>query len=178
MPRPGLTVLILLGIVVSVLCELGGSTMDRDRIDWAPPASPELLVTAVPFSEASEESPRPCTAGSRLLRIAAGGTLTVLAPGFDAACDPVLAPDGERLIFRGRERSTDPWRIWELELESGGDGGPRAVTPADRGCLRPAILADGGAAFVCGGDLFRTPGETDSEGDAAPVRLTASGGSI
>lgn len=73
-----------------------------------------------------------------LVAIKPQGTVRPLVPDFAASCDPNLSHDGHRLVFAGKKRATDRWRIWEMDLEK---GSPRPITPPDWDCRQPLYLS-------------------------------------
>jgi hypothetical protein len=54
-----------------------------------------------------------------------------LVPDFAGSADPFVSFDGEKVLFAGKLRPSDPWQIWEIRLAG---GSPRAITsfPDDR----------------------------------------------
>jgi hypothetical protein len=40
-----------------------------------------------------------------------------LTEGFDSACDPDVSFDGTRMVFAGKRQATDPWNIYEMNLD-------------------------------------------------------------
>ena len=62
-----------------------------------------------------------------------------LVSDFTASADPSVSFDGEKVLFAGRARASDPWQIWELDLAG---GAPRRITPFPEDCVRPFYLPD------------------------------------
>jgi len=62
-----------------------------------------------------------------------------LVPDFAASADPSVSFDGQRVLFAGKARAGDPWKIWELRLAG---GSPRAITSFPDDCVRPLYLPD------------------------------------
>jgi hypothetical protein len=60
-----------------------------------------------------------------------------LAADFAATADPDLSFDATHVLFAGRQKSADPWRIWEVALEG---GTPRQVSSGEGDCYRPLYL--------------------------------------
>ena len=128
--------------------------------------------------------------GSRIVRIAADGTRTVLSDGLVAAGAPFVHHEGQKLLFVGRETTDSPFEVYECAA----DGTSRRVVVAHgTDCVRAAYLPDGrvvyaadlpetspmagvesaAALFVAAGD--GTPGERISFGaglDTDPTVLT------
>lgn len=68
-----------------------------------------------------------------------GNRARPLVPDFAASADPFVSFDGQRVLFAGKVRPQDRWRIWELVLES---GAVRPVTSAADDCIRPFYLPE------------------------------------
>jgi hypothetical protein len=62
-----------------------------------------------------------------------------LIPDFAASADPSVSFDGEKVLFAGKPRASDPWQVWELELAG---GAPRRITSFPEDCIRPFYLPD------------------------------------
>lgn len=174
--------LVLLGCLVAPALTDAPAVSAAER-GAAGAEAPPMIVTLAPAAAAGEAAP--CVSGARLVRIDGSGSPEVLSGALEAACDPALDPQADRLVYRGRETASAPWRIWSLDLASGAS---EPITPGERSCEHPLVLADGGIGFLCGGDVYRTapeaapgaaPGADPGRGAAAePVRLTSSGGAI
>ena len=65
------------------------------------------------------------------------GQRRVLAADFAASADPDLSFDATRVLFAGRRKSGDPWRIWEIALEG---GAARQVSSGESDCYRPLYV--------------------------------------
>ena len=178
----------LLGLIGLVLGGVATASADARAGEGAGTDGIDVVVTLVqPVSSAerpdeADDGPVPCAPGSRVMLVDAAGGRTVLSGGLETACDPAVDPAAERLVFRGRETASAPWRIWQLDLAAappGAAGSLRALTPPTTSCIRPFVLADGGTGFLCDGDVARTaPGGLGDEGEPEVVRLTSSGGAI
>ena len=57
-----------------------------------------------------------------------------LVPGFAASADPAVSFDGQRVLFAGKLKPGDPWRIFEIAL-AGGES--RRITSGSEDCIRP-----------------------------------------
>lgn len=53
------------------------------------------------------------------LQLVAGGRKRALAAGFAASADATVSFDGLRVLFSGKQRTGDPWQIWEMALGGG-----------------------------------------------------------
>ena len=62
-----------------------------------------------------------------------------LLPEFAASADPSVSFDGEKVLFAGKARASDPWQIWELVLAG---GARRRITSFSEDCIRPFYLPD------------------------------------
>ena len=62
-----------------------------------------------------------------------------LVPDFAASADPSVSFDGEKVLFAGKARASDPWQIWEVVLAG---GSPRPITSFPEDCIRPFYLPD------------------------------------
>ena len=81
----------------------------------APVGAADLVVVEQPVSASA---PGRCVSGSRLVRIGADGTATLITRGFDGACDPSVSFDGREILFSGRKLATDRWQIWRMALDT------------------------------------------------------------
>jgi len=46
-----------------------------------------------------------------------------LIPSFAASADPTVSFDGKRALFAGKQKTQDPWQIWEVARDSALTGG-------------------------------------------------------
>jgi hypothetical protein len=146
-------------------------------IGWAsaatapPPVRGDILYTEAPHFEpaAARTGGERFPSGARLM-IWSRGAVRPLVPAFAASADPALSFDGARVLFSGRKRPGDPWRIWELSLAA---GQPRQVTAGAGDCLRPLYLPLQKLAYG-----RRTPAGTQIElapvAGGAPAQITFS----
>jgi len=74
--------------------------------------------------------------GAAIVAVSAGQRRR-LVPDFAATADPALSFDATRVLFSGRQKPGDPWRIWEVALEG---GAPRQVSSGDGDFYRPLYL--------------------------------------
>lgn len=54
-----------------------------------------------------------------VLQFIVNGAKRELAPGFAASMDAAVSFDGRRVLFAGKKKASDPWRIWEVPLQGG-----------------------------------------------------------
>ena len=130
--------------------------------------SPYLYTEAARYDpQGGERFP----AGARLMLVQ-GGPARAFVPGFAASADAAVSFDGTRVLFAGKQRPGEPWRIWETGIAG---GSPRRVTSGDEDCIRP---------FYMPGDSFvyarRTPAGFEIElaplAGGKPLRLTYGNG--
>jgi hypothetical protein len=62
-----------------------------------------------------------------------------LVPDFAASADPSVSFDGEKVLFAGKARASDPWQIWEIAVAG---GARRPITSFSEDCIRPFYLPD------------------------------------
>lgn len=62
-----------------------------------------------------------------------------LIPSFAASADPTVSFDGKSVLFAGKQKTQDPWQIWEVSLTG---GAARRVTSCAEDCVRPFYLPD------------------------------------
>lgn len=62
-----------------------------------------------------------------------------LLPDFAASADPTVSFDGHRVLFSAKSRTTDPWQIWEVDLDG---TAPRQITSFLEDCITPFYLPD------------------------------------
>jgi len=72
--------------------------------------------------------------GARISMLDEGGKTRVLTAGFHGACDPDVSFDGLRMLFAGKREASDPWNVFEMELEGGAS---RQITRDLGNCRKP-----------------------------------------
>ena len=106
-----------------------------------------LLVCLPTMSEAKgldqplifvQESVEKAECGSRIVALQVDGRLSVLTKGFCAAADPSVSFDGERVLFAGKKQESDPWDIWEMQVDGANE---RRITSDMGDCREPVYLA-------------------------------------
>jgi len=145
-----------------------------------------LILTQIPIRDS--ESPvlvgdldARYPSGSRVVVVnpANRRLLRILSDGLDSAGQPVLAPDGERVLFSGKPQAGGPWQIFE---SSTAGGRPRQVTHAPSGAASPVWLPGERFAYCCPvpGKDRREPSDiyVQSILDVASERLTFATGCI
>jgi len=95
----------------------GASATAADVLDERYPAGSRVLLVSPPFGP---------------------DNLRVLSRGLVAAGDPVVAPDGRRVIFVGKMAPGQAWQIYEGRL---GGQRPKALTAMPGGAMPPALIA-------------------------------------
>src|SRR5579863_10535789 len=115
---------------------LTGSTVDASQGDELP----SILYTAAKTYE-------PLAWMHAGQRFASGATVIIrdatgqrsLVPEFGATADPAVSFDGERVLFAAKQKSDDPWQIWEFSLSN---GKPRRISSGSEDCIRPLYLPE------------------------------------
>jgi hypothetical protein len=79
-------------------------------------------------------------AGAKL-QFVSNGTKRELAPGFAASADASASFDGRRVLFAGKRKAAEPWRIWEVALH---EGTPHCISKEDEeeDAIAPFYLPD------------------------------------
>jgi hypothetical protein len=79
-------------------------------------------------------------AGARL-QFVSNLTTRELAPGFRASADASVSFDGHRVLFAGKRKASEPWRIWEVALAG---GTPQCISKEDEqeDAIAPLYLPD------------------------------------
>jgi hypothetical protein len=67
------------------------------------------------------------------------GVARALVPGFVASAGAAVSFDGKRVLFAGKQKPGEPWRIWEVAVAG---GTPRRVSSGNEDCIRPFYLPD------------------------------------
>jgi Tol biopolymer transport system component len=75
--------------------------------------------------------------GSRLVRLDAAGKIRVLTPDLASAAQPALSFDGRKVLFSAKHLKSDPWDIWEMDLDG---GSKRQITQNMGDCGEPHYL--------------------------------------
>jgi hypothetical protein len=73
------------------------------------------------------------------------GENRALVPDFAASADPAISFDGQRVLFAGKAKPSDPWQIWEISL-SGGD--PQRVISVAEDCICPFYLPENRVVYA------------------------------
>lgn len=68
-----------------------------------------------------------------------GKDARVLVPGFFASADGAVSFDGTRVLFAGKQFSSDAWQIWETAVAG---GAPVQVTSCETDCVLPLYLPE------------------------------------
>ena len=72
--------------------------------------------------------------GARLVLLAVDGSTRVLTDGFHSAADPVVSFDATRVLFAGKQASTDVWNIYEMKVDG---SNVRQITRQMGDCRNP-----------------------------------------
>jgi hypothetical protein len=112
-------------------------------------------------------------AGSRVIIATAAPhpqIIRVLSEGLAAAGEPVISPDGQRIVFAGKASSKGEWQIYEASTAS---GRVRPLTAVPGGAKDPALLPDGSLLFV---SPVATLGGTGSIARVSALYVVSPGG--
>jgi Hydrazine synthase alpha subunit middle domain len=77
------------------------------------------------------------------LQIVRPGRKDSLFPSFAASADAAISFDGRRILFAGKQRSSDPWQVWEGPLV----GSPSRITEAGE-AITPFYLPGGKIVYA------------------------------
>ena len=95
-----------------------------------------------------------------------------LVSDFAASADPAVSFDGENVMFAGKQKSHDPWQIWEISLAG---GKPRRMTSCVEDCIRPFYLPENRIVYakkIDGRFIVEAATLVDGNAAAPVVRLT------
>ncbi len=67
-----------------------------------------------------------------------------LSSDFHSACFPVVNHEGRYLSFQGKQKESDAWQIWVMDLHK---ENVSSVTELAENCIHPAALPDGSLIF-------------------------------
>jgi hypothetical protein len=98
--------------------------------------APYLYTEAAHYDSKAAVGGERFPAGARLMLVT-GASSRALVPGFAASADAAVSFDGKRVLFSGKQKPGEPWRIWEIAIEG---GAPRRVTWGEEDCIRPFYL--------------------------------------
>jgi hypothetical protein len=68
-----------------------------------------------------------------------GRALRPLVTNFFASADPAVSFDGTRVLFAGKQRSSDVWQIWEVPVPG---AAPVRITSCHEDCVAPLYLPE------------------------------------
>lgn len=157
--RAGLRMLAA-GAALLVLIALCGFAPTPEQAPGA-----DFIVTSAPvykpLAELRGEERFP--AGAHLLLVH-NRQVEPLVPDFAASADADVSYDGKSVLFAGKKIASDPWQIWELNLQ---DRSVRRVVTTATDAERPLYLPGGRLVWA-----ERTPSgfELDSSGDGRPQK--------
>lgn len=105
--------------------------------------------------------------GARLMLVHDGAE-HALVPGFAASADAAVSFDGARVLFAGKQKSGEPWQIWETTIAG---AAPRRVSAGNEDCIRPFYMPGDSLVYA-----RRTPAGFEIElaplAGGTPLRLT------
>ncbi len=123
--------------MAAVTCHAAASSEDRGAT-----CGHKIVLTQVPEAAIAMERSAPAAgalgrwpmAASRLIVLRPDGTTRVLSEGFQAASDADVSFDGQRILFAGKRIASDPWNIFEMDLEG---SNVRQITKGPTDCRYP-----------------------------------------
>ncbi len=98
---------------------------------------PYVYTEAAQYRPGAADSGGERFPGGAALQFVSNGRKRALAPGFAASADAAISFDGRRVLFSGKRKLSDPWRIWELPVAG---GAARLVTPVEEDSITPFYL--------------------------------------
>ncbi len=133
-----------------------------------------LLYTATARFDPSPGAKERFPAGAKLMLVmqVVGGAPREFVSGFAASADAAVSFDGKRVLFAGRQKPGDPWRIYEIPLAG---GNPRPVTSGSEDCVRPFYLPEDKVVYSRRSSLGYEL-EVAPLAGGAPLRITYSAG--
>jgi hypothetical protein len=128
-------------LIIILFASLAGSSLLKPVVQASPDSdSLSLLYTTAPqydplaWIHGGERFP----SGATVL-VRRNGRTRPLAADFTASADPAISFDGQRVLFAGKQKPTDPWQIWEVSLA---EGKPRRISSGVEDCVRPFYLPE------------------------------------
>lgn len=118
----------------AILCLLGVSA------GAAPPSGAML------YTEAPQYDPQAALSGGErfpagaAVKVLTGSTSRPLAASLAVSADATLSPDAKTVLIAAKEKTGQPWQIWEVALES---GVLRQLTSGAEDKIRPFYAAEG-----------------------------------
>jgi hypothetical protein len=133
-------------IILGLFCLSAAAWLGSERRVAAGTESVSFLYTAVKIYEplAWMHGADRFPAGATVMLHDSAGTRPLI-PNFVASADPVIAFDGQRVLFAGKPKQDDPWQIWEMPL-TGGE--PQRVSSGTDDCIRPFYLPDNRVVYA------------------------------
>jgi len=105
-------------------------------------SEPALVVTQRPVATSARQRigvaggmlDAGCGDGARIALVRHGRIERVLTTGYDSACDPDVSFDGRRMLFAAKKKPSDPWNVFEMELDG---SRTRQITDDRNDCRHP-----------------------------------------
>ena len=91
-------------------------------VTWGEQSSPAFSYI---YTQAARYDPDATRTGAErfpagaILQSVSNGVKRELAPGFVATADAAVSFDGSRVLFAGKRKASEPWRIWEVAAHGG-----------------------------------------------------------
>lgn len=142
--KPNISSVLLVGITLSILHAAWVAVAAGELHGWDRLPYPVVLVQ-VPFPHPCEKAAQVSAdlttsdylEGARLVLLRPGVAPEVLVPQFHSAADPEVSYDAGHLLFSGKQRETDPWNIFEMDIAT---HEVRQITRDLGNCRRPHYL--------------------------------------
>ena len=135
----GISRTLITAIALSVLrpaCALAEQSKVAPGADFG-----DYIVTAAPiYKQLAELRGEERFPGGARLLLVHNGKSEPLVPEFSASADADVSFDGLWVMFAGKKNASDPWQIWELNLQ---DRNVRSVIATKTDAVRPLYLPGG-----------------------------------
>jgi hypothetical protein len=132
----------MIALVVCVIPVLGLAPVTAQS---AAPDADVIVTAALVYAPlAALKSGERFPKGAQLLLIHAGKAGPLVA-GFAATADANVSFDGERVLFAGKQATSDSWQIFELTLK---DRSVRKLTAGESDAIRPFYLPEGRMVYA------------------------------
>src|ERR1035437_1533212 len=105
----------------------------------AAPSSALLYTEAPQYDSGATLRGRERFPAGAVVKVLSGGASRVLAPSLEVSADAALSPDARTVLIAAREKTGQPWQIWEVPLAG---GAPRQLTSGAEDCIRPFYAAE------------------------------------
>ncbi len=124
---------VAISVKAAILCLLGIS------VGAAAPSSALLYTEAPQYDPQATLGGGERFPGGAVVKVLSGGTSRLLAPSLAVSADAALSPDARTVLIAAKEKTGQPWQIWEVPLAG---GTPRQVTFGAEDSIRPFYAAE------------------------------------